>query len=233
MNTKALAIGVIMLVIIGGIFAIGGSLPKGPFAISGYDGPTATFSDVEWADIQPEDIGNDVTKSVSTTHAEIYPNIPDAYDLLVCTGLRAEIMAAPNVLSRDTVDTVNKVTIEGDTNTTESWDIQKAKCQFSLTITTYEGGLAAIENVIFTIRLESNRYSIFSNYDDAYAYFINVYTRNMVVREGSMTVIPTAASFDFDLNPVGTDATPQWILDSGKLDADAGAFSAVEIPIEV
>jgi len=206
----------------------------GQFAITGYDGPVARIIDIDHT--FDEGFGEAYVEYIGATDAVVYPTgITDFLDVLIPCGLRAEIMAAPNVLSYEVIDEVteNIIDKEAETNTTKIWEVQKVKCSMSVVIETYGGGLADIYgDVIFWIQINDNSDSIFSTADEKFAYIVNVYTRDKVFEEGSMTVVPTAAGFDFELTAVETVPPPQWIIDGGYT-SSLEQFKVIKFPIKI
>ena len=223
-----LVIAIIIVVFIGGVGLL--SLNTGPM-IHGYDGPVATISSID--DRYAEDPLL-TRRFISGPAAYVYPIAPDIVDIGTMCGVRIEIMAAPNVITTDYIDTITEVVVddEAQTNYTKNWDVQRVTCSMSATVQTYEGGVAKCGETTFWIRLEKNAYSIFSNADESYAFFVNVYTRDTAQVTGEMEVVPTAGGWDFELTPVDTEPVPQWLTESGYT-GNVNNFDVVEFPITV
>ena len=205
------------------------------FAITGYDGPVGGFVDVEWDFVQEQDFeAGAAVKIVAPTDAQIYLVTPDWMDILICTGLRAEMQVVPNVLSQEVIDTISKSVLdeEAETNTTTTVEIWKAKCNLGLTVETWEGGLAQIKDVTFWLELQDNADSIFSSATDRYAYIVEVYNRNQVLKEGSMTVVPTAQGAGFVPTTITEEEVPQWLIDAGY-QASGSQMTHIKIPIKI
>ncbi len=218
-----------------------------PMAIIGYDGPVASIVGI---DHTYDDVGLEgtIVEQVYPTDAYLYPDLPDIGDLIVPTGLRAEIMAALNIIDtvalepiiRSDSEEVDTGTVDGVdyvdyeiTNTT--WEVSRIECQMSVTVYTYNGGLKDIHgDVIFWIQIENNPFSIFSTADESFAFFVNTYTRDKAVITGDMNVVPTSSGFDFDSVSVVMDSTrvPQWIIDSGYT-TNAELFTTIKFPLKI
>ena len=225
----------VALVILGLVTFLFLPLLREPLAITGYDGPVATFNDVESSTIPQVDIDSGMwIKTVTPTRISIYPVSWDIGDVLTPCGLRAEIQSVPNVLSQEVIDTVSKSVIDevAETNTTTTVEIVKAKCNMGIAIATYEGGLATIRDVTFWIELQDNADSIFSSADDRFAYFVDIYLRDTAEEQGSMTVHPSAEGAGFDTDPITEEEVPQWLIDAGY-QTSGSKMTHIRFPLEV
>ena len=231
MSRKGIIIGIVILFLVLSGLAIGGLLP---FIIMGYDGPVAKVVEIDH--IYDEGFGDAYWDEwVNPTDAAVYPTSHDILDAITPTGLKIEIMAAPNVLEYIPIETINQTikSDDGKTETTKFWDIQKVKCSMSVTVETYMGGLADIfGDVVFWIQLDENPNSIFSDVDDSLVYFVNVYTRTAATKEGGISYVPKAGGFPFEYETVETKPVPQWFIDSGYSTSAAGQ-SSVKFPIKI
>lgn len=244
MSGRTKAIGIILLLIIIGMTVAGVMLPV--FMISGYDGPVARIVDIDhtYRDFY---IGTDTVEYINPNEAAVYPAISDLVDAFVATGLRAEIMALPNILTTEVIDTIEEsVKVETDRGTNElgeewidyevtnkTWEVSRIECNMEVTIRTYSGGLADVYgDVVFWIQLDDNENSIFTTADESIVFFVNVYTRDEIEKTGTMDVVPSAGGYDFDLTSIESTPVPQWVIDSGYT-TKSNLFRTVQFPLKV
>jgi len=222
-----LVVVILALVLMGGIGLL--TLTTGPL-IHGYDGPVAAITEVEHD--YPSGIYPAVV--VTPTHAEVYPQTAEITDLFVASGLRCEIMGAPNVGTSEVIDEVVKSVIdkEAKTNTTTTVQVQKVKCQMSVTAATYRGGLASVFGTTFWIQVEENAYSIFSNADNNIAYIVNIFNAEVPQERGNMEYVGMAKGYNFPITSVSKHPVPQWLIDAGYQPAGE-LFEVVKFPIEI
>lgn len=239
MRRDILALGGLVLIL---VLLIGGSFL--PFAISGYDGPVARIVDIDhtYDDYYLEET---IIEEVNPTDAYLYLRLADIGDIAVPCGLRAEIMALPNILTTEVIDTI-KQSVTKETRGTEdgkdytdyevtnkTWEVKRVTCNMQVTIRTYQGGLADIYgDVKFWIQLDDNENSIFTNADEHIVFFVNVYTREAVEKTGNMDVVPSAGGFDFDLTSIESTPVPQWVIDSGYT-TKSNLFRTVQFPLRI
>jgi len=242
MSGKIKLVGIFVLVIIGLSF-IGGMLPT--FMISGYDGPVAQIVDIDHT-YDEEYTGTGSTSYVNPTEAAVYPTVTDLADLFVSTGLRMEIMALPNILTTEVIDTIDQSvtkvtdtgTIDGEgytdyLTTNKTWEVKRVTCNMQVTVRTYSGGLADVwGDVVFWIQLDNNANSMFTTAAESIVFFVNVYTRDAVEKTGTMDVVPSAGGYDFDLTSMASTPVPQWVIDSGYT-TNANLFRTVQFPLKV
>lgn len=244
MSGRTKAIGIIVILIIVGLTATSLVLPT--FMISGYDGPVASVVDIDhtYRDFYIE---TDTVEYINPTEAAVYPAISDLVDVFIATGLRAEIMAAPNILTSEVIDTIEQsVSVATGTGTNElgeeytdyemtnkTWEVTRVSCNMQVTVRTYSGGLADVYgDVVFWIQLEDNAFSMFSTAEESICFFVNVYTRDAIVKTGTMDVVPSAGGYDFDLTSIESTPVPQWVVDSGYT-TNANLFRTVQFPLKV
>lgn len=241
-RTKAIAI-IIILIIIGMTVT---SIVLPTFMISGYDGPVASVEKIDHTYDQ-EYTGTGMAEYVNPTEAAVYPTVTDLADIFVSTGLRIEIMALPNILTSEVIDTIEQsISVETGTGTNDlgerytdyeitnkTWEVKRVECSMEVTVRTYSGGLADVYgDVVFWIQLEDNTNSIFSTADESIAFFVNVYTRDAIEKTGAMDVVPSAGGYDFDLTSIESTPVPQWVIDSGYT-TKSNLFRTVQFPLKV
>ena len=218
---------VVLILLFGGIGFL--TLSTGPM-IHGYDGPVATITEIEH--IYPSGI-NPVVE-VTPAHASVYPQTADFLDLAVACGLRMEIQAAPNVINQEVIETLTRSVLDAEakTNTTITVEVKKVHCDMTVTVSTYNGGLASCFDTTFWIQVEDNAYSIFTNADENLVYVPHIYTRDLPVERGSMEFIPTSSGWTFPPTTVSTHEVPQWVRDSGY-QPSGQLFEVVKFPIRI
>jgi len=219
---------ILALVLMGGIGIL--TLTSQPL-IHGYDGPVAHLVEVEHE--YPSGINPTVT--VTPTYASVEPRaIIEPLEPLIACGLRCEIMAAPNVGDSEVIDTLTRSVIdkEAGTNTTTTVQVQRIKCQMSVTVVTYGGGMASAYPTIFWIQVEENAYSIFSNADNNLAYIVNIFNAEVPQERGNMEYVGIAKGYNFPPTTVSKHPVPQWVIDAGYQPAGE-LFEVVKFPIEI
>jgi len=193
--------------------------------ITGYDGIIATISDIYYG----ESIGTgQIFKNATSAGVDPCRGIFDDP-----TGVRAEIQGGVSVLDYEPRDPVTRTTQNPDgTITSERVEVQIAHCQMGVTIKTYGGGIGAIRDVVFTIRLRENDFSVFTDANATFAYILEVYTKDMPRLTGDIDVVPVSAGYSFPMETVSTEPTPAWLRDAGYTEV-LGALKVVEFSITV
>lgn len=235
--TKTKAVIVILLIISVGLFvSLFPYKGRNPITIMGYDGPVAEIVDMEdgYGDIHYfQGIGFPTMRSVTTAAASVYPSTPDLIDLMVPSGLKMELQAAPNVISYEALDDIEikeEDTAKEET-TTHTIKQQIAKCDMSLTVTTYQGGLADAPTTTFWIQISENAYSVFTDSADGIAYILMAYTLEIPTKIGDIDTTPSAKGFVFPLTSVETEESPAWVRDYYTESIDE--FRVVKFPLTV
>ena len=225
-----LVVVILALVLMGGIGLL--TLNPAPL-IHGYDGPVAQIVDIDAPDYG-EGVNENYREVVTPTHAEVYLDIMDILDTLTPCGLRVEIMGAPNVGTSEVIDEISRSVIdkEAKTNTTTMVQVQRIKCQMSVTVATYRGGLASTPGATFWIQVEENAYSIFSNADNNLAYVTAIFNAEVPQERGSMEYVGIAKGYNFPPTTVSKHPMPQWVIDAGY-QPTGELFEVVKFPIEI
>jgi len=214
----------ILAVMVGGVV-----LPfmYGPLVVHGYDGPVAKIVEID------HDYPSEIVE-VTDTHASVYPDTDDIMDLLISCGLRMEIQAAPNVLSQEVIDTLTKNVVDdvAKTNITKTVEVKKVKCDMTIHVSTYQGGLASALDTTFWIQVSDNAHSVFTNADNNIVWIAHIYTREVAIERGSMEFIPTSGGYTFPLTTVSKHPVPQWLIDAGY-QPEGELFEVVKFPIRI
>ena len=183
-----------------------------PFIISGYDGVTAKFVDIEhnYHTEIPQ-----VTIGVTTATLDFLPFDAAAF---VPTGVRAELGQPQYIGQRDDYyRNISVVNHAAKTNVTEYWEAHVVDMIMSVTFKTTGTGLAPITDVVFWVELEENPYSVFTAADDAIAFILEVYTTQPATINNLQLndVEPAAGGTTIDMTSLEKADIPDWILDSG------------------
>lgn len=234
MKKQILVLGVLFLILGGvvGFYAIiNVMLPKGPLVITAYDGPIATMNRID--DSYPDGGSYPIVREVGVSHALVYPDSFDGWDLGTSSGLKCEINAAPNVIDFEPIDTISELDVDADakTNTSESLAVQIVKGTMGVKIQTYSGGTADCYPTTFWIKLSENDFSVFQGVEESYAAFIDVYTVGAPVVYGDLDIQPSTGGSNIDMEPLGVQPpTPEWI---SRLYGGVENLRIVEFPLIV
>jgi len=226
------ALVVILVVMVGGVVL---PLMYKPLLIHGYDGPVAKIVDIDAPDYG-EGVNENYREVVNPTHAEVYLAGLEILGPLAPCGLRMEIQAAPNVIEPETkvIDTLTRHVIDkvAGTNTTITVEVKRVRCDMTVAVLTYQGGLASCYGATFWIQVADNAHSVFTNADNNIVWIAHIYTREPAVEQGSMEFIPTMGGSTFELTTVSKHPVPQWLIDSGY-QPEGELFEVVKFPIQI
>jgi len=222
MNPKITAIMVIGLFVGAGAlvwFAGGGRLPDPLAIIQGYGGMNAETTDVIASNYDESygPYGSHIHKTVLPTSASFDVDANYVLEAFDPTGVKMEISGALNVLSREVIDTVSKWEVDetAHTNTTKTVQVNKVKCSMGVGINTFGYGVAAINNVVFTVRLSENSVNVFQGADDSIAYILLVETIDKAKLNNIIDVVPLGTGYTFPLDTVKSVPAPAWITEAG------------------
>ena len=228
MKKQFLVVGV-MILLLGGIVWIFGSLSIKPMVIMGYDGPVATIDRIEHT--YPSNLNLLSTSNIGTS-AQVDTGTNDLLDAFTPAGVRCEINSAPRVLSTDETDEISRSVIdeEAGTNTTTTVVVHKVKCEMGLTLSTFKGGLQSLYKTTFWIHLSENSFSVFTDADESTAFIVFVETTSLPNIVGSFSSDPQGSGSPVDLTSVGSYEVEQWIIDAGYT-SNLNYFKEVEFPV--
>jgi len=232
---KIITVLAILALLLGFAYVAGvGYHPSSSAPITGYDGITSEFVDIEHG-------YTDATQSISITSASMRPKtVLDnglISNLLTPTGLRAELQQPSVFGSRlDWSDTIRETTKDLGSYTTlqKTWEAHIVQAQMGVTIRTDGVGVATVNNVIFWIQLEENSYSVFTDATESIAFIIEVYTYDEATESNVdlIDVDPASGSYTIPLTSVETEPIPSWITESGYTGALQN-FKKVNFPLKV
>lgn len=226
----------VLTVLIVGIayFGIAG-LPESTI-ISGYDGVTAQISGMSY-DESKTPAG--VSEANDGTSAQIDPIQYWPLGSLAPidpTGVMLEVDGMIDVHNTIPLDTIPQTIDNGDgTDTIKKWVVQEVNCSMGATVSTYGIGLDlnAI-SLVFTVTLEENGFSVFTDANQTYACILEVYTRSATqVSSVLMDVVPKSGGYNFPMTSLDSSPLPDWFLDSGYNVGNLNRLSKVSFDIKV
>ncbi|MBD3407029.1 MAG: hypothetical protein GF411_13000 [Candidatus Lokiarchaeota archaeon] len=226
------AILVIALVASVGVIAIVGinSLQEGNILVTGYDGIIGEITHIDRNDYNAEFSTNGQNAQIDPIYEGGLSKDP--------TGLKIEVDSAIDVV--EVLKTYEPIYDEsnnpdGVTKDIKEWQFKKYYCEMGVTIETFGTGIDPIKNIVFTVQIYENDFSLFTDADDNYVSLIEVYNAEAVPtpEAGSLEVLPASQSAPYVLDPIDTDPVPAWLEDSGFNEATFSQNQAVEIEIKV
>lgn len=227
-NKRSLPLKIIIVIAVVALLFTADAYRSQRVMIMGYDGIVSTVSEVKSDANYDLDFHDESSAGIDPPGywSGIIWNNP--------TGVSIQIQSGVNVLKyEDLTEPINVTTDNGDgTYTHKFWEIRRAICNFSATVSTYGDGFEAIQDIEFWITLAENEFSVFQEPDETYAFVIAVYTTAAATKIGILDAFPSAGGYYFPYTTVETSSVPQWLIDSGYT-GNLGDMAKVKFLIRV